>query len=68
VRESWAAKIGRELLHVEVGAGLSDEEAKAAILEQLAASGYPNARVGVHSDGDSRIIHIDNVETGNEQP
>ena len=63
VQESWASKLGREFLHIEIGEGLTDEEARAAILEQLAASGQPNARVGVVTDGDTRVIHIDNVES-----
>jgi hypothetical protein len=64
VKENWASKLGREVLHIDVASNLSDEEARAAILEQLAASGYPNARVGVLTEGDTRIIHVDNVESG----
>lgn len=64
VQESWASKLGREVLHLDVASGSSDEQARAAILEQLSAGGYPNARVGVFTEGDSRVIHIDNVESG----
>lgn len=66
VQESWASKLGRDILHIEIGEGLSDEEAKAAILEQLAASGHPNARVGVQTEDGTRVIHVDNVESDGE--
>jgi hypothetical protein len=66
IKESYAAKLGREFLHVEVS-GSDPEELRQQVLEQLAAQGFTgDAKVDVETEGDSQTIHIEVEESGEE--
>jgi hypothetical protein len=59
IEESIAAKIGRELLRVEVS-GSDREELRRQVLEQLTAQGFAgDAKVVVETEDDQKTIHIE---------
>ena len=64
IKESYASKLGRELLHVEVS-GTDPEELRRQVLEQLAAQGFKgDAKVDVDTEGDRHTVHIEVEESG----
>ena len=66
VKESYAAKWGREMLSIEAS-GSDPEALRQQVLEQLAAQGYTgDATVDVQENGDQRTITIEvEAEDGN---
>lgn len=67
VKESWVSKLGRELFHLNLDDGLSDEEIKAQILEQLKEQGIEGWEVTeLPTDGSHRAFFIEGTSEDTE--